>query len=119
MKALIVDDETEICMLLGYQLSKMGVDTSKAHTISDGLETYDPAEHDLIFLDINLPDGNGLDVIPVFKQKNGKVKIVVISAYDTQAEHQKAEELGAYQFLGKPFSKQRVTEIINGLRTPH
>ncbi len=115
MKALIVDDEKEICMLLAYQLGKLGITSSKAHTISDGLESFDPQEHELVFLDINLPDGNGLDIIPMLKTKSPNIKIIVISAYDTKDEHRKAYELGIFQFLGKPFSKKMVAEIVESI----
>lgn len=116
MKALIVDDEKEICLLLGHQLKKLGVTSSQAHSLSEGLENFNPTEHDLVFLDINLPDGNGLDIIPSLKAKNEKIKIVVISAYDTKSEHKKAYELGIYQFLGKPFTNQMVAQIITDIK---
>lgn len=115
MKALIVDDEKEICMLLAYQLNKLGIGTTKAHTLAEGLNAFKPQEHQLIFLDINLPDGNGLDIIPTLKLKNEAVKIIVISAYDTKIEHSRAYEMGAHQFLGKPFSKQMIVEIVTNI----
>ncbi|TRX60490.1 response regulator [Fulvivirga sp. M361] len=117
MKALIVDDEKEICLLLSYQLEKLGIRSFKAHSLYEGLNMFNPDEHNIVFLDINLPDGNGLEIIPTLKAKNEHVKIVVISAYDTKSEHKKAFELGVFQFLGKPFSKKMIKEIIDSMDT--
>lgn len=112
-KALIVDDEEEICWLLKYQLRKMGIESAVAHSLSQGLASYENcAEVDVVFLDINLPDGNGLDIIPLLKDKNNTIKIIVISAYDSKFEVEKAYELGIYQFLGKPFSKNTISQLI-------
>lgn len=119
MKALIVDDEKEICMLLSYQLNKFGITTTEAHSIADGLSAFDPNVHEIVFLDINLPDGNGLDIIPELKLKNEEVKVVVISAYDTKTEHRKAYEMGIYEFLGKPFTKQMIVEIVTNISNPN
>lgn len=115
MKALIVDDEEEICFLIGHQLKKMGYESSQAHSLIDGIEQFDPAEHHLVFLDVHLPDGSGLDIIPILKAKNKRVKIIVISAHDSQCEHKKALELGASRFLGKPFSNKRIIDIMQDL----
>lgn len=115
-KALIVDDEVGICKMLSYQLRKQGIDSAVTHTISDGLASYKPEEHSIVFLDINLPDGNGLDIIPVLKKKNTEVMIIVISAYDTKTEYKKAFALGAYEFLGKPFTREMVLQLIEKIQ---
>ncbi len=116
MNALIVDDEKEICFLLKYQLRKLGIESELAHNLADGLEKFSSEDHDLVFLDINLPDGNGLEAIPLLKRKKENVKVIVISAYNTESERNKASDLGADVFLGKPFNKLMITQVINNIK---
>lgn len=116
MKALIIDDEKDICLLLDYQLKKVGVTSLSAHSLSEGLKLFNPSEHSLVFLDINLPDGKGLDIIPDLKAQNEDINIVVISAYDIKSEERKAYEEGTFQFLGKPFTNKMVSDIVKEIQ---
>lgn len=111
-RALIIDDEEEICLLLKHQLAKMGIQSDVAYTLGRGLASYRPYDHDVVFLDINLPDGNGLEAVPLLKGVNRDVKIVVCSAYNSHKERNKAFEYGVFEFLAKPFSKDNVLEIL-------
>ena len=112
-KVLIVDDEQEICLLLSILLKKLGIKSTIAHSLTQGLANYEPGEHELVFLDINLPDGNGLDIIPVLKSRDDEIKIVVISAYDIKIESDEAEGLGIYRFIGKPFTKKTIVQLVD------
>ena len=116
MKLLIVDDEEEICLLLRQLLKKMGTEADIAHTISTGMATFSTYRYDVVFLDINLPDGSGLDLVPRLKEVNPNVKIIVISAYTSKTEVKKAVDMGIYQFVGKPFSKHTISAIIQNIR---
>lgn len=116
MKLLIVDDEQEICLLLRQLLKKLDVEADIAHTISTGMETFSTYRYDVVFLDINLPDGSGLDLIPRLKAANPNVKIIVISAYTSKTEVKNAVNMGIYQFVGKPFSKNTISAIIQNIR---
>lgn len=113
-KALIVDDENEIGLLLGHKLTKQGISNNYAANLTDALELIKTDVYDLIFLDINLPDGNGLDIIPDIKTRNAETKIVVISAYNIKEDKERAYELGADRFLGKPFSSSVLNSYISG-----
>lgn len=111
-RALIIDDEEEICLLLKHQLAKLGVISDVAYTLGRGLAAYKPKEHDVVFLDINLPDGNGLEAVPLLKGVFRDVKIIICSAYNSSTERDKALEYGVFEFLAKPFSKENVLEIL-------
>ena len=97
----------------------MGIESTFAHTLTEGMAAYEPDEHDLVILDINLPDGNGLDFIPVLKKKKSDIKIVVVSAYDTKDEHKKAYKQGAYHFIGKPFDSKTISKLVDQLVPEH
>lgn len=113
-KALIVDDENEIGLLLGHKLTKEGIENNYAPNLTDALALIKTELYDLIFLDINLPDGNGLDIIPNIKDRNPETKIIVISAYNIKEDKERAYELGADRFLGKPFSSSILNSYISG-----
>ncbi len=113
-KALIVDDENEIGLLLGHKLTKEGIKNNYAPNLTDALALIKTELYDLVFLDINLPDGNGLDIIPNIKDRNPETKIIVISAYNIKEDKERAYELGADRFLGKPFSSSILNSYISG-----
>jgi len=112
---LIVDDEPEICLLLRRLLLKFNLNVDYAYNIANGLEMVQEHLPEIVFLDMNLPDGNGMDHIEEFKHDNNSNIIVMISAYDTAADRSKAFGLGVDYFLSKPFTQNQVIEIVNEL----
>lgn len=111
-KILIIDDEEEICALLSGMLRKQGYEVAAELTVKGGYNTFAEEEFDLVFLDLNLPDGNGFDLIPRLKEIKPDIKIFVISAYDGQAEREKALSSGASGFIGKPFSRASINQAL-------
>jgi CheY-like chemotaxis protein len=110
---LIVDDEAEICLLLSSMLKKMGYKTLCAYNLSDGIEKV--KKHDTIcavFLDLHLPDGIGFELMPEIKNADHDIKVIVISAYDSMGERQRASREGVDYFIGKPFDRQKVIEAL-------
>jgi len=105
---LIIDDEPDICFLLGSMLKRKNIETAFANTLSEGFEKLRELKPDLLFLDLNLTDGSGLDAIPRIKKEFPATKIIIISAYDGSKERHTAEEAGASFFIGKPFDRKKV-----------
>ena len=95
-----------------HTTKKLGIKNDYAPTLKTGKELNKNEQYDLIFLDINLPDGNGLNIIPELKQTNDQVYIVVISAYNVEDDKKKAFKLGADHFMGKPFNGQQVEALL-------
>jgi DNA-binding response OmpR family regulator len=87
-KILVVDDEIEICLLVTKYLKKMGFEASYALSIADALSKISMISYDLLFVDLNLADGSGYDLIHTLQHSNVTSKIIIISAYDS--ERQKA-----------------------------
>ena len=107
---LIVDDEQEICVLLATIIRKKNMLPHYVHTVNAAKEAVHDTYPTLLFLDINLPDGNGLDLLSELNKKYPALKIVIISAYDSFKET--AMNSGAFDFLPKPFSKESVNNIL-------
>lgn len=112
-KILVVDDELEICLLVTRYLNKMGFDATYALSISEALKKISMVSYDLLFVDLNLADGSGYDLIHSLKESNVSSKIIIISAYDS--ERQKALQKGAALFMAKPFTKKSISDSLEKL----
>lgn len=113
---LIIDDEPDICRLLQLTLVRHGYDVKYVHALNEGLLHLRSQQPDLLFLDIHLPDGSGLDALPVIRKECPTLPVITISAYDNGMEQQKALNAGATFFLPKPFSVKHVDELIGNIR---
>jgi DNA-binding response OmpR family regulator len=113
---LIIDDEPEIVSLLTRVLKKQGFVVHSAHTLGEGWKSLTMVHPDIIFLDINLPDGNGLNKLSEIKQTYPSVKVVMISAFDMEEYRKIATDNGAFTFLSKPFNLNQVSELIQQFR---
>lgn len=112
-KALVVDDELEICMMVAKHLQNLGFETQYALTVKEARLKLMSAPYEVMFMDLNLPDGSGFDLLNHKSQLNLKTKIVVISAYDSESS--KAVNAGADIFLAKPFALKRINEVLDTL----
>ena len=112
-RILVVDDEIEICLLVTRYLNKMGFDASYALSISEALTKISMTAFDLLFVDLNLADGSGYDLIHTLRESNVPSKIIIISAYD--GERQKALQKGAALFMAKPFTKKSISDSLEKL----
>jgi two-component system NtrC family response regulator len=80
MRVLVVDDEQEIRLLLGKLLSKMGHQTTTASTIDEGRKRINEYGPEIVILDLFLPDGNGLSLVPQLKSELPDTGIIINSA---------------------------------------
>lgn len=113
-RALVVDDELDICLMVTKHLQNLHFETDYVLTVKDALQSVSDYSYELIFIDLNLPDGSGFDVILHTGKVSLQSKIVVISAHDN--ESMKALEIGANLFISKPFSLKTINE---GLKVLH
>ena len=114
-KILIIEDEGDICFLLNIILKGKQIDLEHVNTLAQAkvfLKEETPA---LVFLDNSLPDGRGLDFIEFIKLNYPSIKIVMITAYHSASEREKALAHGADIFLEKPFTKTQVHDAVHQL----
>lgn len=112
---LIIDDEEEIVKLLVRVLEKQDFIVYAAGSLREGwkrLKKFRPA---ILFLDINLPDGNGLQQLSAIRHSFPRTRVIMISAYDTQEERRRARGNGAAEFLSKPFNLNQVVNLVNNI----
>ena len=86
-KILIVDDETDFCLIMKNYFVKKGYDVSLAYTLREGLATLKEIKPDIIFLDNNLPDGHGWDAINQIVEIIPQIRAFLVSAHRNDAPH--------------------------------
>ncbi|NBP68998.1 MAG: DNA-binding response regulator [Cytophagia bacterium] len=120
MKVLIVEDEKELSNSITQYLRQESYVCETAHTISEALEKVQLFDYDCILLDITLPDGNGLKILESLKQSNKLEGVIIISAKNSVDDRIKGLNLGADDYLPKPFHLSelgaRVSAIIRRKR---
>lgn len=80
-KVLIIDDEVDLCLLMKTYFSRKNYDVEIAHTLNDGVRRIDDVQPDYLFIDYNLPDGLGWDLLPDLYKKYPEVQYHLISAF--------------------------------------
>ena len=108
---LVVDDEVEIRTLLARFLTRKGFTVLSAGTLQEGIQIFQKQSPWMTFLDVNLPDGNGLKELKSFKIGIEK-KIIMMSAFDNLEVRKEAMRNGAFDFLSKPFSISKLNELV-------
>jgi len=104
-RAFIVDDEEDTCFLLKGLLQQQGFITDCVHSLADAKQELLSQQPDIIFLDNHLKDGHGIEFIPYLTENYPGLKIIIITAFDTDHDKQTAFAKGAHHFMGKPFNR--------------
>ncbi len=112
VKALIVDDEIDVCYLLSALLKHKNLQADFVNSLEAAKQMLQAIEPSIIFLDNHLPDGLGTSFIEYIKQQHPKAKVVMITAHDGHADREKAYQNGADFFIGKPFSKDIIFNVV-------
>jgi len=99
---LVVDDDTLIRKTLSSRLTKQGFEVLTAEDGDSGLRKYAETVPDLVFLDIRLPDSDGLEVLRQMKDIAARPSILIMTAYDDMKTTVEAIKLGAFEYLVKP-----------------
>jgi DNA-binding response OmpR family regulator len=104
IKILIVDDEQGICDSIKKPFSYIGFTVFTATTAKKALSIFEKNRPKIIFLDIIMPDVDGLDLLKKFKEMDPCVMVIMVTAKGDEEIQKKAAELGADEFVTKPFS---------------
>jgi two-component system nitrogen regulation response regulator NtrX len=105
-RILILDDEQNICRTLRLILEHEGYAVSTASSLADAKGEVSRA--DAMLIDVRLPDGSGIDFLRQVRQVDGDTPAIMISGHGTIAEAVDATHAGAFDFLEKPLSRDRV-----------
>ncbi len=115
MKALIIDDEIDICYLLSGILRQNNISTNYVNNLANAIIELHKMQPTVVFLDNHLPDGLGINFVEHIKKNYPQIKIVMITAYDTQADRQQALNKGVDVFIGKPFTRDAINSATDSM----
>ncbi|WP_022663703.1 sigma-54-dependent transcriptional regulator [Desulfospira joergensenii] len=105
---LIIDDEEYIRDILSVRVRRLNHSPFSAATIRQGRKLIRETVFDLIFLDVNLPDGSGLDLLQSIKQETNSPEVVIITAVGSHEGAEIAIKNGAWDYLNKPLKKEDI-----------
>lgn len=113
-RILIIDDDIELCELLVEYLSSEKLEPVCIHNGAEGLEKLKTESFDLLILDVMLPEMNGLEVLKHTKSFS-KIPVIMLSAKGDEVDRILGLELGADDYLPKPFSPRELVARIKAL----
>ena len=109
---LVVDDDSLICWGFEKEFTPLGITTRVVERGADALSELRKQTYDTVFLDLRLPDANGLDLLPEIAKIAPETKVVVMSGNANEMNRQLAFAGGAVKFLEKPFDLSEVHAIL-------
>ena len=112
---LIIDDEKDLCQLLGDALSSHGYNVKCAHTRKEAMSSLNTQAPDMVFCDLKLPDGDGMKILSKVRSISPRTIVNMITAYGSEETRDEAKRLGAYSFIDKPFNEEDILKNIKEL----
>jgi len=112
-KILVIDDESDLGWIFSRILSDDGYKVSSSQTGKDGLAKVREFMPDLVFLDLKLPDKDGIDVLKAIKSIDPGILVIMITGYETIETAVAAVKLGAYDYVPKPIPNERLKIIVD------
>ncbi len=98
----VVDDDVMLQEMLVSQLQRSGHQASCASTLAEGVKQVAAGEYDVVFLDVQMPDGNGLEYLPEFKAASSSPEVIIITGKGDDDGAKKAILNGAWAYVEKP-----------------
>jgi len=115
VKILVIEDEKMLSDTIVTYLKEEGYRTEQAATLAMGVEKVNLYEYDCVLVDIGLPDGNGLRLISELKNCHPETGVIIISAKNSLDDKVKGLDLGADDYLTKPFHLSELNSRIKSL----
>jgi DNA-binding response OmpR family regulator len=114
VRLLVVDDDSELCALLGEFLSREGFEVDFENDGRKGLDRALKNEHDLVVLDVMLPSLDGFEILKRLRQ-HSRVPVLMLTARGEDVDRIVGLELGADDYLSKPFNPRELVARIRAI----
>lgn len=114
-KVLVVDDEQSIVTLLKYNIEQSGYQVIVAHDGAQAIEKVNEEKPDLVVLDVMLPEMDGIEVCKTIRSEKNQVPILMLTAKDDEFDRVLGLELGADDYMTKPFSPREVVARVKAI----
>ena len=112
-KILIVDDDKDIVKIVTTMLEGKGWNVAAAYSGHEALESVNASKPDIILLDIMMPEMNGIEVLKRIKKIDAGTRIIMITAFGDVESYLDSMELGAYEYINKPFETDELLDMID------
>ena len=112
-RALIIDDDRITCEIISEIINTAGHHGEYEFTLKKGLERVSQGSFDLVFLDVHLPDGNGLGVISDIKHSQSSPDVVIITGEGSREGAETAIKSGSWDYIQKPLSMAKIQLILS------
>ena len=118
-RILIIEDDPSFAKLLERHLDKVSVTIDHVDNGTEGLSRIKSDLPEVVLLDLNLPDSNGMDILKNLEKENIPSEIIIITAHGNVNVAVEAMQYGAFDFLEKPFSSERLTVSVKNAMDHH
>jgi two-component system, NtrC family, response regulator len=105
---LIIDDDVAVCDLLCHQFNGMGYKVVYALTLEDGIKKVTSGTFDVLFLDVHMPDGDGLEILPEIMEFPSAPEVIIFTAEGNPEGAELAITSGAWDYIEKPLSLKEI-----------
>ena len=112
---MVVEDDPQLCDVLTRFINESGFTAHGAGSARESIAQFDDIDPQVVILDLKLPDGDGLDLLRLFKRKAPRCKIVIMSSYSDVDTVVEAMKLGAENYLTKPTPLPELCVLIDHL----
>ncbi|MDI6605701.1 MAG: response regulator [Candidatus Omnitrophota bacterium] len=112
IKLLIVDDEGGFCNYLKDFFSLRGHKVFTASNAKNALSLVEKESPEIVLLDVNMPDTNGLEVLRLIKKSSPQTKVIMVTVNDDEDTKEKARLFGADEFVKKPFTTDYLQDVV-------
>ena len=118
-RVLIVDDEPDLLDLLELDMSRMGLDSERAGSVSQARGHLENGHFDLCLTDMRLPDGEGLEIVQHIAAHSPQIPVAVITAFGSAENAVVALKAGAFDYVEKPVTSDKVRSLVrSALKLP-
>ena len=114
MKLLVIEDDAALQELMVKALRQQGFVAESAMDFNEAIDRLGAYSYDCALIDINLPGGSGLDILEHIRKSSIRMDVIIISARDSIDDKVKGLELGADDYLAKPF---HMAELMARIRS--
>jgi DNA-binding response OmpR family regulator len=119
MRVLLVEDQAELAGLVATNLRRSGFAVDHVRLLEEACAALELTSYEIVLLDLRLPDGDGLDLIRWLRRRKDSMPIIVLTARDRLGERVEGLNLGADDYLVKPFAHEELLARIQAvLRRP-
>ena len=111
-KILVIDDEYVIGAFMSRVIGQMGHSVVYAENIKAGMEAVKEDNFDIVFLDVQLPDGNGLHQLPLLREIPSVPEVIIITGFANSQGAEEALRSDAWDYIQKPVSVEEITRSV-------